>query len=178
MLAKEEVASVLDALFTGFQSESVATFEHIKHLKPIEYACNAVEETDADLFYMSLIYPLGNMVDGLLTTYFGQNYEVQFLFKHYSYVESHFRHNLERHEGSACVADKTRTIIRHLIIGLTAKTKLEFDYSGEYTFHLPKKVFMTQDQNIEFFKGIYDLYYGNPIKYLTAMQKMEGVIKS
>lgn len=177
MLGKEEVASVLDALFSGFQSESKATFEHIKHLGPIEAACQAVEDTDADLFHMSLIYPLGSMVDGLLSTYFGNNYEVQFLFKHYSYVENHFRHHLERYEGSTCIADKTRTIIYHLIVGLTAKTKLEFDYSGEYTYHLPKKVFMTQDQNIEFFKGIYDLYYGNPIKYLIAMQKMEGVTK-
>jgi hypothetical protein len=49
------------------------------------------------------------------------------------------------------------------------ENEISWDYSAEYTYHLPKQIFTTHSEIIEFFNGIHHLYYGNPDAYIKAM---------
>ncbi|MEG1350510.1 MAG: hypothetical protein RSD49_21005 [Hafnia sp.] len=171
MIDKDGLKNVLTSLFAGIDDGNKDAFEQVKHLEPIQKAGIAVQKFNPDKFYFALIYPLSNMVDGLLSTYTPSE-EAKFLFKHHGFVESHFEHHLGQIEGRACVADKTRTIIRHLCKALITGEVVEFDYTQEYTYHLPKKIFTQQAGNLAFFNSLVHLYYGNPQKYIQELQNL------
>jgi hypothetical protein len=97
---------------------------------------------------------------------------VVFIFSNYNFIEHHFVYWIKEVEGWQCSADKSRTIVKRLLAFYKEGTKIEFDYSGEYTFHLPKIIFTTHDSIIEFYKGLKDLKYGNPTNYLAALKSL------
>lgn len=61
---------------------------------------------------------------------------------HESLLSNHFRET----EGSACSADKARTVTRALLSGAIYGKYPEFNYEGEYTFHLPKLSLKTPEE--------------------------------
>ncbi len=76
----------------------------------------------------------------------------------------------------ACCADKTRTIIKRLIDFYENGIRIEFDYTQEYTFHLPKIIFKIHEDIIEFYEGLKFLQNtGNPLKYLNAIKNLNKI---
>lgn len=172
---KDAIQNTLLAMFSSIERDNQNAYEALKDLPAFQEAGSAIENSDPDAFYFALIYPLSNVINGLLSTYLGGAEEAKFLFKHHGFVEGHFRTQLEQVEGHACVADKTQTIIRHLVYSLVLGKKFEFDYGQEYTFHLPKVLFKTQDENVEFFRALMRLYYGNPDAYLKQLVALKTI---
>jgi len=120
-----------------------------------------------------LLYPFETLVSGLINVEISNNDDVEFIYKHSQFVERHFQRFIENLEGSACCADKSGIIIRRLVKWFLKNEKIEFDYAQEYTYHLPKKIFKTHDEIIQFYQGVKSLYYGNPIKYMQALIDMK-----
>lgn len=172
---KDAIQNMLLEMFSSIEQDNQNTYEALKDLPVFQEAVSAIENSDPDAFYFALIYPVSNVINGLLSMHMGGAKEAKFLFTHYNFVEGHFRTQLEQIEGHACVADKARTIIRHLVYTLVLGKKIEFDYSQEYTFHLPKVLFKTQDENVEFFKSLMHLYYGNPDAYLKQLLALKTI---
>lgn len=100
------------------------------------------------------------------------NQDVVFIFQNSQFVERHFRYFIEKIDGRAYSADRSRTIIKALVATFSTGEDISFNYEQEYTYHLPEKVFRTHQDIIEFYQGVKNLFYGNPDKYLLAVKKI------
>ena len=169
---ESSIKNVLSAMSESIGKENVELYK-----KLIEEKGFKKDLTDIEEFYFGLIYPFEQFLQGLIQCEISRNREVQFLILHSQFVERQFNKLFVDVEGSACSADKSRTIIRRLFLWLNEGKRIEWDYKGEYTFHLPKKIFTTHDEIVEFYKGIENLYYGNYKLYLEALKKILSKIE-
>lgn len=148
--------------------------------KLIDYSClNNVNLNDVDEFYYSMISPHEDFIEGLLKTELTKNKDVIFIYQNYRFIEHHFIYWFEKIEGSPSCVDKASAVIKKLLMFYKDDIeKIEFDYDGEYTFHLPKKIFMDHDSIIGFYEGLKRLQYGNPTKYLESLNEIRETINN
>lgn len=174
-ITKEALENVIDGLVGSVNKESIELY---KHLVP-EYL-GALDLNSPDEFYLGFIYPHEKYLRGLITSeikitnakYTSQHSErIIFLMQHSNFIKAQFEKLIIKVEGMACCADKSKTILRRLLLFYTTGEEIVWDYNGEYTFHLPKQIFITHDEIIAFFEATSSLYYGSFEKYLEAMQQ-------
>jgi hypothetical protein len=168
----ESIKNVLGGLITSLESESLESYEAVASVPIVQEATEKVRQGDLEGFYYSFICPLSVMVDGLLAQELPQSPEAQFLFKHSQFVERHFENLIKKYEGSACCADKSRTILESLLRFLKTGEEISFDYTQKYTYHLPELVFKTHGEIVEFFSALHQLYYGKTTPLLEATQRI------
>lgn len=125
-----------------------------------------------DDFYFRVIYPHKQYISGLIKVEISTNPNIEYILQNLQYIENHFVYWIEKKEGSSCCYDKTKHILKQLYCFYKDGTKIEFDYSQEYTYHLPKEIFKSHEEIIEFYEGIRDLSCGNPEKYLKIIHKL------
>lgn len=144
-------------LFTTVLAESGSTQERLKNVN------------SPDSFYFALMYPHEQFLKGVVAKKFGGDREAQWFFLHTRFVQRHYEKIIIAHEGSACSVDKSGHIIHLLAVWLLKGTEMKHDYLQEYTYHLPKDVFVDHAEILEFYKAIQNLYYGNPEQYFKVM---------
>lgn len=127
---------------------------------------------DYEEFYLSVLYPFENFIDGFVRSKYSDNSHVAFLMANSQFVQCHFEEVLKNKEGFGCSADKSRTIIKRLIKFYSTGVPIEFNYEAKETYHLPKSVFKTHDQIIEFYEGLKSLFYGKSEKYIRALHAL------
>ena len=132
---------------------------------------------DINEFYFGLIYPFEIFISGLIKSEISNNEDVTFILKNSQFVENNFRYWIERIEGMSCCADKSRAILRRLLDFYKSGNRIDFDYTQEYTFHLPKVIFKTHESIIDFYNGVKSLKYGNPTKYLISLKSLINIPK-
>jgi len=162
---EDSIKNVLTAMTNSIGKENVELYK-----KLIE-GSGFKKITDVEEFFYALVYPHKNFLKGLIDYEISKNDSVKFIYLNNNFVENNFVKIIQDVEGSACSSDKSRTIVKRLCNWFINGERIEWDYSGEYTFHLPKKVFTTHDEIIEFYKGLENLYYGNYKSYLEALKK-------
>lgn len=168
-LEKEKIEEVLNGMLGSIEQDNIDLYK-----KLIEKRGN-IKIEDCEDFYFSLIYPHQQFLKGLIRTEICKNSKVDFLLLHSRYVENHFLKLIVQKEGSACSADKSRTIISAIFRWLKTEQKIEWNYDGEYTYHLPKTIFKTHDEIIQFYEAIKNLYYGNCKEYLEALKNIHQI---
>jgi hypothetical protein len=166
-LTEEGLKQVLTSLFDSMQSEEVALAKAVLATDGVTPERLAGIKNVEEFFY-TLVYPYQKFLGGFVQEHFKGDREAQWLFMHHRYVQRHYEVLIVKHEGAACSVDKSRTIIHELAMWkLGRKERIEWDYSGEYTYHLPKVVFTTHESITEFYDTILALYHGNSEKYLN-----------
>jgi hypothetical protein len=178
MTSAEDIQNVLGSLLSSIENEGKECFKEVASIPAAQKAIKAVREGEVRDFYISLIYPLSKTIDGLLAHELPSSPEARFLFKHSQFVEAHYRRVIEEFEGSPCCADKSRTIMRSLASTLKSRDPISFDYDQQYTYHLPKVVFKTHGEIIEFFTALYRLYYGRPQPFIEAVNRIESRMRA
>jgi hypothetical protein len=163
-MEKSKIKEVLN-----FMADSIEQKEIELYGKLIDEKCFDKIE-DVQDFYLGLIYPHEQFISGLIKSEISKNKDVVFILENSQFIEHNFRYWVEKIEGMACCADKTRTILRRLVEFYKNGTKIEFDYTAEYTFHLPKVIFKTHESIVEFYEGVKSLNFGNPTRYLNALK--------
>lgn len=167
---EKAVARVLTGMLAAFDAKNVAAYQEFSQTPAAQEAVQALRKGDFDRFYFALQYPVNQIIEGLLASEFpGEAHDVRFLFEKSQFVENHIRRLVEKHEGTVCCADKTRSVMRSILRYLTTGKEIAFDYTQEYTFHLPKRVFTEHAVTLQFFKSLQDLYSGNPEPYMQAL---------
>lgn len=161
----ESIKNVLNMMADNIGKENVELYKKIIENNGIK------KLDDVDDFYIIMMYPFEQFLKGLIHCEISKNKEAQFFLLNYDFIEHQFNKIIVDTEGSPCSSDKSRTIMRRLFTWFDKGTQIEFDYSGEYTYHLPKNVFTTHDEIIEFYNGVKNLYYGNYKSYLEALKK-------
>jgi len=165
-MEKLRIKEVLDLMSDSIKQEEIDLYN-----KLIDEKCFEKIE-DVNEFYLGLIYPFEKFISGLIKSEISKNEDVIFILKNSQYIENNFRYWIEKIEGMACCADKSRTILRRLLDFYKINERIDFDYTQEYTFHLPKVIFKTHESIIEFYEGVKSLKYGNPTKYLFSLKSL------
>lgn len=163
------IHAVLEGLLARGVRENAALLASVADAPAVQAATKALHNGDPEAFQFALGRPLESLIDGLLQHEFPGAHRVHFLCKHADFIERHVRWLVARHEGAACSADKSRTILRALFHALVSNKDIEWDYTQQYTYHLPKRVLTTHDAVMSLFDGLHALYFGNPAPYLDAL---------
>lgn len=159
----ESIKNVLSGMLGNIEQDKIDLYHKIISEN------EKIKIDDYDTFYYSLIYPYKQFLEGLISVELSNKREVKFILLHSQYIERHFNKIIVDKEGSACSSDKSRTIVRRLMNWFEKGERIEFDYEGEYTYHLPKTVFKTHEEIVAFYEALENLYYGNAQKYLNEM---------
>ena len=159
-LTEDAISKVITALAISVDAKSVDIYRKIIGENGL---CAVV---DPETFYFKMLYPFEQFISGYIRTEITENYELIFLLLNGQFVERLFAAEIKKSEGFGCSADKSSAIIQGLANFFRTGSKIAWKYEGDYTYHLPKKVFTTHDSIIEYFNAIWRLYYGNSDKYL------------
>jgi hypothetical protein len=168
-MEKERIKEVLDLMSNSIKQNEIDLYK-----KLIDEKCFDKIE-DVDDFYLGLIRPHKQFISGLIRSEISKNTDVKFILENSQFIERNFQYWIEKIEGMPCCVDKTRTILKRLIEFYKNGTKIEFDYTAEYTFHLPKVIFKTHESITEFYESVKSLYYGNPTRYLNSIKSIINI---
>jgi hypothetical protein len=169
----KDMSNVLNGMFNALLSESkikssslaLAFFEE-DTLATIKDKVSHFEVED----FSFITFDLDEIKEGSLHLSGVSNQDAIFLFMNENLVTCHFNKLIVQQEGSACSADKRRPILRALARFYLTGDKIKWNYEAEYTYHLPKVVFTGHDDIIALYEGLRSFFYGNPEKYLKALQ--------
>ncbi len=141
----------------------------------VQEAAEALRSLDYQKFGHSLLRHHRRIAETLVEKVLGENPRLAFLLIHQDFVSRHLRSLFVDIEGLSCCADKVRTVMRTLIRHYYKGSKIEFDYAGEYTYHLPQVVLRDHDSVVGYFESLYRLHYGDPKPYMVEMLKISQV---
>lgn len=169
---QNEIKKTINGLANAFDQEEIEKArlenqETIDLYAEVATAINPVED-----FYYRISFPNERKTSGLLKINNIQNEKAIWVLTHADFIENQFKKMIVKYEGSPCSADKSRTIMRRLFFFYHLGQNIIFDYNGEYTYHLPKTIFKTEESIIAFFDAIMSLYYGDPTKYLEQLKNL------
>jgi hypothetical protein len=134
-MSKAILKKVIDAILESSEETHRKVFKQVIESTSLTLG----DVKDYDDFYYKFIYPYDNFMDSLIQETISKNQDVRFIFTHSDFFEAHYLTIIEQAEGVVYCADKSSTILRALINFFITSKEIEFDYTQEYTFHLPKK---------------------------------------
>jgi hypothetical protein len=165
-MEKGDIKNFLDAFTGSIEKEEVELYKKI-----LDNGIDKKIETPEDFFF-SVLYPFKKFTSGLISAEISTNRDVEFLLMNSQFIEHNFENLFTKFEGRQSCADKSSTIMRKLFTFFVIGERIEFDYNGKYTFHLPKKIFKTHDDIVNFYQALKNLYYGDGTKYMEEMLKI------
>lgn len=168
----QTIHRVIESMLGSISDEAHIAYQSVSSYDVVASALESAKKGDYEQLYFLYCYPIEQTLDGLIEQATG-NHKAQFLLKNSQFVEPHFKHHIEKIEGSACSADKSRTIMHGLLKFYMEGKKIQFNYKQEYIYGLPTTVFKTHDAIVDFFEGIHQLYFGNPDAYLKALVSIQ-----
>jgi hypothetical protein len=165
-MKKEAITEVLDGLVGSIKKDQIDLFK-----KLVDEKCFP-NVTSIDEFHLGLVFPFEQFLSGLIRTKISTHKDACFLLIHSSFVENNFEKLIEKIEGRACCADKSRTILSALLRFFKEGIPIQWDYTQKITYHLPEKIFTTHIEIMCFYLALVDLYYGKTDKYLVELKNI------
>lgn len=164
------ISEVIQALLGESDRDAEAMYDCVRDNAAFKPVVDAVDSSSIESVFFSYFYPVEQLMLGLVRHANAfDSHKAQWLLSNYTFVESNFAKLFEQIEGSACHADKSRTVVNALFRYYMHDKPISFNYEGEYTNHLPTTIFRTQDEILTFFKALNELYYGNFTTYVKAI---------
>lgn len=164
------LTNVISSLLSGQEKERASLYEKIlleedfhKHFKIDK------DKFDPCDFHIYLQYPYEQFLECLIDNQLKISMKAKYFLLNIHFFENHITRVIERIEGSTCSVDKSRTIVSGIYSFLAYDRKIEFNYEGEYTYHLPRQILKTHDEIIKYYEALDDLYWGKEIKYLEFL---------
>lgn len=148
MINDKSIKGVLDALADEMNKEENNMLTRILEDVP------DFEATSLDEMNTKYTHTFNKLRRAIARNVIANDHDVVFIFMNYQFLKNHIERLIRDHEGHACCADKSRTILKSLCEYYITGDEIDFDYSQEYTFHLPNNVLRTHDEIIEFYEAL------------------------
>lgn len=166
-ITKEDIHNVLDAFIGVIDKENLDLYKRLVDGHP------NIKTNDYGDFHFLLVYPFEKFLKGMVQSTFGGCYaDIDFIMLNSQFVERHFASLIEKVEGHACSADKSRSIMNRLIHFFETGEEIKWDYNTQFTYGMPKKIFTNHAEIIAFYQSLVNLYYGNPTAYIKEYEKL------
>jgi len=162
-LEAEQIGKVINAIVQSDIDEEKALYVSTK-------GETVFDISDIEHFHYLIKHPFNRFLYGMIRTEVADDDDVVFLYENYRFIESHFNKIIKQKEGMSCCADKSRAIVRALVRFFTTGETIVWNYDQKYTFHLPREVFKTHVEVMDFYKALRSLYYGNSVPFLEALK--------
>ena len=169
---KQDFEYIIGSILNSGKKERKDIYLNLKENQTVKEAIDLINKKDIDGFYYKILYPFNKFTSGLIETEISTKKEIIFLLKNSEFVENHFSKLFEQIEGAACSADKARTVQSALLDFYLTGNEIKFDYSQEYTFHLPEHIFTDHKSIIDFFKSLELLFIGYFDNYINELKKI------
>lgn len=167
----QALASTLSGLLAGLEQDSrQAALKTLGRDKVLELV-KALNAGQFDALERQILQPAEDQARALASMAFEGPPLLRYLLTHWSFVSNHVRGLVEQYEGSACCADKTRTILKMLAHHLAHGSPYAFNREQKYTFHLPTKVLLTLDDALSFMEALAHMSQGQTGPYLRWMHR-------
>lgn len=163
-----EFGAALRKIAEAADGDSLAVFRSVAGSPRLAAAAAAARRGDIDRFNLELS-PIDKTINGLLMSALPDARDAHFLFRQSQFVERHYRYVIQKVEGPASCADKSRNVMRALFAFLTTGAEIVFDHTQDDTFNQPTKVFVNHAEIVNFFDALKRFYYGDPASYLRAL---------
>lgn len=170
-LEPDGITNVLTAMLQSFENETATLGTELALDPRLADALEAARNRKPSHFHLHLIYRQERMSEALLSAA-DVPPKARWLFQNYRFAKSHVQHVFEIREGSLCCADKARTILSAWLRFELTGERIEFDYSGEYTYHLPLDVLRTHDSIVTFCESLRMLHHGRPEQYVKSLHRL------
>lgn len=157
------IVQFLDALSLSVDDENIKLYKSIVEQSSIKSFDNPEE------FYFSVLYPFENYINSFLKLNISSNEDVVFIYQNYNFLDNHIEKLFIMYEGTPCSADKSRSTINNLIQFYLTGKNIDYDYTAEYTYHLPSKILKKHVDIIGFYTALKKLYYGDNKEYLKML---------
>lgn len=156
---------IFESILAGVREENIALYKSMAQYFRDNKVCSTED------FHFKFIYPFESILNGFIAAELSSSTELQFLLLNHTFISQHFEKIFEKLEGIACCADKSRIVLFKLYKFYKDGVEIAYD-NQEYTYFLPKKIFTTHKEIVEFFKALESLYYGNPKDYIRIYQSI------
>ncbi len=166
------IKSVVDGIFARVAEGNRVAFEGHAEREEIKKGVAALTSGDFGRYEYLVLHPLNQFTSGLAESVFPGSAKLQFLAREIAFFQRHLGETIKEIEGSSCYNDKTQRISRALLQFFLTGKEIAWDYSAEYTYSLPKKIFVTHEEIVEFFDAVHFLFYGRPDRYLAFREKL------
>jgi len=169
---KAGIANIFSAITNMADAEEDDAYAAVQAAPLFVDAVVYAKDRDFESFDLLFLNEVKKPIRGLLNS-ISESDDFKFLMLYSQDIEPHFLHFITQFEGSACCADKSRTIISAMLHHFETGKEISFNYSGEYTYHLSQSIFTDHESIMSFYKGVRRLLItGNPANYLLAVQNM------
>jgi len=177
---KNAIADLISGLLAAFELDESKIFETIAAHPSIARAKQFIEKREVDGFQLFVMHPVESVFQQIVRASLKSSPQsdekmlryAEFIFLHAGEIENHYERLFHKIEGNACCADKSRTIMKLLLRFFLEGKEIKFNYEQEYTYHLPKKIFKTHEEIVEFFYGLHEFHYGSPDRYIKAFAEV------
>lgn len=188
MTTEADILAVITGLASLHDKENIDLFHLLNANGSLSKIADDIADLKVNAFRLGLPYKTEKLLSGAILSVTAQKKQsgewpspqqdkLEFLFLSADFVKINFQRYIEEIEGSACCADKSRTIVARLARYFATGEEIVFDYSGEYTYHLPQQIFRHHSEIIDFFEGLRSFYYGNPDPYFEASKGLVEKVK-
>lgn len=174
MSEQNPMTVVIETLLAGARREQVAAADAFSDQVAVSAAVAAIRAYKLADFDRALVRPTETVVSGVLAKELPGNHRAHFLFAQHRFVAAQFRTLTEELDGMACCADRNRTILRALAAHLVSGKPIVFDYTQQYTYHLPVRVFRTESDILAFFDAVFQLYYGKTEPFIAVQAALRA----
>lgn len=168
----DQVRDVLDALLEETKLERLAQYRLVAESPAFIQLETHINDHRPDRFRILRDQLFSRSVEGLLMSAGAGSDELKFLYMESKFVQNHVRALIERYEGGACVADKTRTILKALARFYADGQPIFFNYSGEFTYHLPDIILREQAEILRYFRALRSLHLGRSDRYIEFLHSI------
>jgi hypothetical protein len=170
---EDNINAVLGGVFAKAAEGNRSAFEAISEREDIIKAVEALKEGDFGVYEFLIFTPMERFAAGLAESVFPGNTQLQFLAKEIRFFQRHLGETIKEVEGWSCYNDKTQKVTRALLQFFLTGKEIVWDYDAEYTYTLPRKVFVAHDEIVSFFDAIHFLFHGRPEKYLAFRASLD-----
>jgi hypothetical protein len=172
-ITQNDIAKVFAGLLDGIAHDNAQAYIQFAQYPAVVAVVASAKKGNPEAL-RALQQPFEKILDGLIAREVSENFKARFLLLHSQYVLWQFRRVIEQLEGSACCADKAKTILRSLLRFFLTGEKIVFDRNQQYTFHLPESVFAEHAEIVRFFDALCTLYHGDPAPYVDMLSTLSA----
>ena len=165
------ISSIFEGILSGVNAEAEELASHFP-AKLIEQVVSSIQRNDYEIIEYLVNYKWELALEGLIAKATTKS-DSQWLLINARFIERHFEQQIVLNEGNVCCHDKSKTIVNSLLRHFETGEPISFNYEQEYTYHLPETIFTTHSSIINFYRGLKDLFYGKPTKYITCLADIQ-----
>lgn len=154
------VAGIMAGIGSIFREEAVEAYTQAADDRDVRKAADALRLMDC-IGFSDAARSRMKPFEGLLASRLPSDDRTEFLFMNAAFVEMHLERMIQDVEGSYAYVDKARHVLRRAASASALGIRIDLGPDDPTSYWIPKKVFRTHEEIMNFVDALHELYYGH-----------------